>query len=320
MMPKEIRPNYIAYFSMEVGLDSAMPTYSGGLGVLAGDTLRAAADLNLPMIGVTLLHRKGYFRQTLDRNGNQTESPVDWDYEEALEPMVPRAFVPIAGRAVVVRAWRYVVRGVFGHTVPVYFLDSGLKENSPWEQSLTAALYDGDTRHRLCQEIVLGMGGVAMLQALGYKNVSTHHMNEGHAAFLTLALLEREVARGDLTAVTETDSEAVRQRSVFTTHTPVPAGHDQFAVDLVREVLGAERLTALEKLQCIDNGMLNMTYLALHMSRYVNGVAMRHGEISRDMFPHYAIDSITNGVHALDLDRGAVSQSVRPIHSRMAAR
>ena len=297
-MPKEIRPNYIAYFSMEVGLDSAMPTYSGGLGVLAGDTLRAAADLNLPMIGVTLLHRKGYFRQTLDRNGNQTESPVDWDYEEALEPMVPRAFVPIAGRAVVVRAWRYVVRGVFGHTVPVYFLDTGLKENSPWEQSLTAALYDGDTRHRLCQEIVLGMGGVAMLQALGYKNVSTHHMNEGHAAFLTLALLEREVARGDLTAVTETDSEAVRQRSVFTTHTPVPAGHDQFAVDLVREVLGAERLTALEKLQCIDNGMLNMTYLALHMSRYVNGVAMRHGEISRDMFPHYAIDSITNGVHA----------------------
>jgi starch phosphorylase len=298
MMPKEIRPNYIAYFSMEVGLDSAMPTYSGGLGVLAGDTLRAAADLGLPMIGVTLLHRKGYFRQTLDRSGNQTESPVDWDYEEALEPMVPRAFVPIAGRAVVVRAWRYVVRGVFGHTVPVYFLDTGLKENSPWEQSLTAALYDGDTRHRLCQEIVLGMGGVAMLQALGYKNVSTHHMNEGHAAFLTLALLEREVARGDLTAVTETDSEAVRQRSVFTTHTPVPAGHDQFPVDLVREVLGAERLTALEKMQCIYNGMLNMTYLALHMSRYVNGVAMRHGEISRDMFPHYAIDSITNGVHA----------------------
>jgi starch phosphorylase len=143
------------------------------------------------------------------------------------------------------------------------------------------------------------MGGVAMLQALGYKNVSTHHMNEGHAAFLTLALLEREVARGDLTAVAESDGEAVRQRSVFTTHTPVPAGHDQFSVDLVREVLGPERLAALETMHCIHNGMLNMTYLALHLSRYVNGVAMRHGEISRDMFPHYAIDSITNGVHAL---------------------
>jgi starch phosphorylase len=133
-------------------------------------------------------------------------------------------------------------------------------------------------------------------------------------------LLEREVSRGDLTSVTETDSESVRQRSVFTTHTPVPAGHDQFSVDLVREVLGDQRLTALEKMQCIHNGMLNMTYLALHMSRYVNGVAMRHGEISRDMFPHFAIDSITNGVHASTLDRGAVSQSLRPLHSRMAPR
>jgi starch phosphorylase len=299
VIPKEIRPNHIAYFSMEVGLDSSMPTYSGGLGILAGDTLRAAADLGLPMIGVTLLHRKGYFRQTLNAIGNQTESPAEWDFEEALEPMVPRAYVPIAGRAVMVRAWRYVVRGVFGHTVPVYFLDTGLTENEPWEQSLTETLYDGDMRHRLCQEIVLGMGGVAMLQALGYKNVSTHHMNEGHAAFLTLALLEREVARGDLTAVAESDGEAVRQRSVFTTHTPVPAGHDQFPVDLVREVLGLERLAAFETMHCIHNGMLNMTYLALHLSRYVNGVAMRHGEISRDMFPHYAIDSITNGVHAL---------------------
>ncbi len=299
MISKEILPNYVAYFSMEVGLDSAMPTYSGGLGILAGDTLRAAADLGLPMIGVTLLHRKGYFRQTLNANGNQTESPAEWDFEEALEPMVPRAFVPIAGRTVIVRAWRYVVRGVFGHTVPVYFLDTGLKDNEPWEQSLTDTLYDGDTRHRLCQEIVLGMGGVAMLQALGYKNVSTHHMNEGHAAFLTLALLEREVARGDLSAVAESDGEAVRQRSVFTTHTPVPAGHDQFPVDLVREVLGPERLAALETMQCIHNGMLNMTYLALHLSRYVNGVAMRHGEISRDLFPDHAIDSITNGVHAL---------------------
>jgi len=299
VIPKEIRPNYIAYFSMEVGLDSSMPTYSGGLGILAGDTLRAAADLGLPMIGVTLLHRKGYFRQTLNASGTQTESPVEWNYEEMLEPMVPRAYVPIAGRAVMIRAWRYVVRGVFGHTVPVYFLDTGLAENEPWEQSLTQSLYDGDTRHRLCQEIVLGMGGVAMLQALGYKNVSTHHMNEGHAAFLTLALLEREVARGDLTAVAETDGEAVRQRSVFTTHTPVPAGHDQFPVALVREVLGPERFAALETMNCIRNGMLNMTYLALHLSRYVNGVAMRHGEISRDMFPQYAIDSITNGVHAL---------------------
>jgi starch phosphorylase len=298
MLPKEIRPHYIAYFSMEVGLDSAMPTYSGGLGILAGDTLRAAADLGLPMIGVTLLHRKGYFRQRLDVSGKQSESPALWDFEEALEPVVPRVFVPIMGRAVIVRAWRYVVRGVFGHTVPVYFLDTSLDENDPWERDLTDALYDGDARKRLCQEIVLGTGGVAMLGALGYKHISTYHMNEGHAALLTLALLEREAARGDLGAVTESDREAVSQRSVFTTHTPVPAGHDQFPVDMVRAVMGSERVAALEAMQCVQNGALNMTYLALRLSRYINGVAMRHGEISRGMFPQYPIDSITNGVHA----------------------
>ena len=299
MLPKEIRPDYIAYFSMEVGLDSSMPTYSGGLGILAGDTLRAAGDLGLPMIGVTLLHRKGYFRQRLDPAGNQTESPAPWDFEEALEPMVPRVFVPMSGRAVMIRAWRYVVRGVFGHSVPVYFLDTALSENEPWEQSLTDALYEGDGRHRLCQEIVLGMGGVAMLEALGCKHISTYHMNEGHAALLTLALLERESAHGNLERATESDREAVSQRSVFTTHTPVPAGHDEFSADLVRAVLGSERLAALESMQCVRNGRLNMTWLALRLSRYVNGVAMRHGEISRGMFPHYPIDSITNGVHAL---------------------
>ncbi len=298
MLPKEIRPDNIAYFSMEVGLDSTMPTYSGGLGILAGDTLRAAADLGLPMIGITLLHRKGYFRQRLDSAGNQTESPAPWDFEQALEPMVPRVFVPISGKAVMVRAWRYVVRGVFGHVVPVYFLDTGLDENNPWAQSLTDALYNGDAQHRLCQEIVLGMGGVAMLEALGYKHISTYHMNEGHAALLTLALLERETTRGNLETATESDREAVSQRSVFTTHTPVPAGHDEFSLDLVRTVLGNERVAALEAMQCVQNGKLNMTYLALRLSRYINGVAMRHGEISRGMFPHYPIDSITNGVHA----------------------
>jgi glycogen phosphorylase len=298
MLPKEIRPDNIAYFSMEVALDSSMPTYSGGLGVLAGDTLRAAADLGLPMIGITLLHRKGYFRQRLDDAGNQSESPAPWDFEQVLEPMVPRVFLPIMGRAVVVRAWRYIVRGVFGHTVPVYFLDTNLDENDPWEQALTDGLYDGDARQRLCQEIVLGMGGVAMLEGQGYRHISTYHMNEGHAALLTLALLEREAPRGNLAAATESDREAVSQRCVFTTHTPVPAGHDQFPIDLVRNVMGGERTAALEAMQCVQNGALNMTYLALCLSRYVNGVAMRHGEISRGMFPHYAIDSITNGVHA----------------------
>jgi starch phosphorylase len=300
MPPTGIRPgDVVAYFSMEVGLDSSMPTYSGGLGILAGDTLRAAADLGLPIVAVTLLHREGYFRQRLDSKGNQFEIPAVWNIEEALEPLPQRATVTIEGRAVQIRAWRFVVRGMFGHTVPVYFLDTALDENSPWERSLTDSLYEGDLRHRLCQEIVLGMGGVAMLQALGYEHVSTYHMNEGHAAFLTLALLERQTKGQGIAAATDADREAVRQQCVFTTHTPVPAGHDRFPADLVRIILGADRVDALQTIQCMPIGMLNMTYLAMQMSRFINGVAMRHGEISRHMFPHYSIDSITNGVHAL---------------------
>src|SRR5262249_7076848 len=131
LLPREMRPGSIAYLSMEVGLDSSMPTYSGGLGILAGDTLRAAADLGLPMIGVTLLHRQGYFHQHLDCTGNQLECPAAWNFEEVLEPMAPRILVPIEGQQVHVCAWRHIVRGVFGHTVPVYFLDTGLDDNSP---------------------------------------------------------------------------------------------------------------------------------------------------------------------------------------------
>jgi TctA family transporter len=220
LLPGESKSGNVAYFSMEIGIDSSMPTYSGGLGILAGDTLRAAADLGLPVVGVTLLHRKGYFRQRLDAAGNQFELPATWNFEEVLEPMVPRVAVFIEERVVQVRAWRCLVRGVFGHTVPVYFLDTALEQNSEWDRSLTDALSEGDAHHRLCQEVVLGMGGVAMLQALSYKNVSTYHMNEGHAAFLTLGLLEREAARGDLNLVTDADREAVRQRCVFTTRTP----------------------------------------------------------------------------------------------------
>jgi glycogen phosphorylase len=299
LLPRDIQPSSIAYFSMEVGLDPAMPTYSGGLGILAGDTLRAAADLGLPMIGVTLLHRKGYFRQNIDPEGNQLESPAIWNFDEVLEPMAPRILIPIEGQQVQVCAWRHVVRGVFGHTVPVYFLDTGLEDNSPGEQSLTDSLYGGNSYHRLCQEVVLGMGGVAMLRALGHKNVDTYHMNEGHAAFLTLALLEEQTNGAGLREARDWDREAVRQRCIFTTHTPVPAGHDQFSCELVTRVLGPERQEALEAMQCMPNGVLNMTYLALQLSRYINGVAMRHGEISRTMFPQYPIDSITNGVHAL---------------------
>lgn len=294
-------PFTVAYFSMEVGIDPAMPTYSGGLGVLAADTLRAAADLGVPMIGVTLLHRKGYFRQHLDAQGNQTESPYIWTPKEFMEPMPFQVPVTIEGRQVLVGAWRYIVYGVGGHPVPVYFLDTAIPPNSDWDQTLTDYLYGGDGHYRLCQEVVLGVGGIAMLRAIGYDRVRTYHMNEGHSALLTLALLaERTQSQGrSLRSLTKADKESVRRRCVFTTHTPVPAGQDQFSLDLVRSVLGEEETEILQVTECCPAGVLNMTYLGLAFSHYVNGVSLRHEEISSSMFPNYPINSITNGVHAV---------------------
>jgi starch phosphorylase len=289
----------VAFFSMEIALDPSVPTYSGGLGVLAGDMLRSAADLGVPMAGVTLVYRRGYFRQCLDATGNQTEEPAVWHPEDSLEQMEPRATVEIEGRQVVVRAWRAVIRGVSGHEVPVYFLDTCLPENSPEHQALTDSLYGGDDRYRLCQEVVLGMGGVGILRALGHTEIESYHMNEGHSALLTLALLEQRLGRPELGFASPEDVEAVRSQCIFTTHTPVPAGHDQFPRSIVDSVLGAPRAFGVDISHCCPDGILNMTYLALRLSHYINGVAMRHGEVSHGMFPNYPIRAITNGVHAV---------------------
>jgi glycogen phosphorylase len=289
----------VAYFSMEVGIDPRMPTYSGGLGILAGDTLRAAADSSLPMVGVTLLHRKGYFRQHLDSSGNQREDPAVWAPEATLQVKPPRVSISLGDRQVQVRAWHYLVKGISGFTLPLYFLDTYLPENSSWDQTLTDFLYGGDERYRLCQEAVLGLGGIAMLQALGYTSVSTYHMNEGHSALLAISLLKAQVQGRGLDFATAEDIEKVRLKCVFTTHTPVPAGHDVFSLDLVRKILGTNLVSFLQKSNCCFKGTLNMTYLALYFSRYINGVAMRHSEISRGMYPNYPINSITNGVHAV---------------------
>jgi len=288
----------IAYFSMEFGIDPTMPTYSGGLGILAGDTMRSAADLGLPMVGVTLLHRRGYFRQHLDSHGSQSESPAEWSPEKSLVLLPLRVVVTVAGRPVQVQAWRYLLRGESGNTVPVYFLDTAIPENSSWDQTLTDFLYGGDDRYRLCQEVVLGLGGVAMLRALGYHRIQAYHMNEGHSALVILALLEEQTWGRGLQAVTEADKEAVRQRCVFTSHTPLPTGHDGFPLDLVREILGNERTNLLVSSQCCPGGILNMTSLALDFSRYINGVSMRHEETSRTLFANHSIESVTNGVHA----------------------
>lgn len=288
----------IAYFSMEIGLEPRIPTYSGGLGVLAGDTIRSAADLKVPMVAVTLLHRKGFCYQRLDSGGLQTEEPVEWIVENILEEMGERASVTLEGRAVSFRCWRHEVRGAGGFRVPVYFLDTDLTENNEWDRTLTHFLYGGDRRYRLCQEVILGIGGVKMLRALGYKSIERFHMNEGHAGLLALELLDEAAREAGKASFNHNDIESVRQKCIFTTHTPVPAGHDQFPLDLVNRVLGRREVYEMKDIFCCE-GLLNMTYLALNLSHYVNGVAKRHGEVSRLMFAHYNIDAITNGVHAV---------------------
>jgi starch phosphorylase len=287
----------IAYFSMEIAVAPDMPTYSGGLGILAGDTLRSAADTGLPLAAVTLIHRKGYFRQRLSAEGVQTEEDEPWNPEALLQPLEPLAAITIQGRPVMVRAWRKDIVGVDGHIVPIIFLDTDLDPNNEWDRQLTDHLYGGDTFYRLCQETVLGIGGVEILAALGCQP-AVYHMNEGHASLLTIGLLEEQVKDGNLLDASQNDLDAVRSQCVFTTHTPVPAGHDRFSLDQARQVLGEERTKALEKFGCCHDGMLNMTYVALRFSRYVNGVAMQHGRVSREMFPDYSVQAITNGVHA----------------------
>ena len=289
----------VAYFSMEIGLESNLPTYSGGLGVLAGDTLRAAADEGIPVVGVTLLHRRGYFRQHLDAAGNQSETPAEWNPESKFEPTEARVAVMVEGRTVGVRAWRYSVRGASGCVVPVYLLDTDLDGNAEWDRRLTDCLYGGDSHYRLCQEVILGVGGLEVLRVLGHARIATYHMNEGHSALLILGLL-KEISGGRLPdRVAPEAREAVRRQCVFTTHTPIPAGQDQFPAELVRAVLGEPAATTLLASDGCQDGVLNMTGLALVFSRYVNGVALRHEEISRSMFPGYPINSITNGVHAV---------------------
>jgi starch phosphorylase len=283
------RVQTVAYFSMEVALAPELPTYSGGLGILAGDVVRAAADARVPMVGVTLAHRKGYFRQHIDAAGHQSEAPEPWEPAATLVRAEAEATVVVGGRAVRVVAWRYDVVGHDGGIVPVYLLDTDTAENHPEDRRLTDALYGGGKAYRLGQEIVLGEGGVLLLDALlGADAIATYHMNEGHAALITVPLLQR--AHRDLAAV--------RAQCVFTTHTPVPAGHDRFDRPAMNDVLGEARIALLDSVGGLDNGELDMTHLALQCTRYVNGVAMRHGEVSRAMFPGRDVRAITNGVHA----------------------
>jgi starch phosphorylase len=268
----------IAYFSMEIGIDENIPSYSGGLGILAGDTIKSCADLNVPVVGVTLLSENGYFYQKIDEHGNQIELPIDFAVSNFLQKLPSIASVNIEGREVKVQAWLYQYKGIGGYIVPVFFLDTNIEGNSNWDRTLTKYLYGGDNKYRLAQEIVLGVGGVRILQELGYKTINKYHMNEGHAALGTLELYNQC-----------NNVEKVRQQCVFTTHTPIAAGHDQFILPIAKSMLGNILPDFILKDVTFEN-KLNMTRLALFFSHYVNGVAKKHGEVSRMMFPGYSID------------------------------
>ena len=287
----------IAYFSMEIGVKNDIPTYSGGLGILAGDTIKSAADLKLPLVAVTLITRKGYFTQELDSLGWQREKPVVWDPARYMTLLPARVKVQIEGRDVYIQSWLYLVISPTGGKVPILFLDTDLPENTPEDRGITDYLYGGDSSYRIKQEVVLGMGGVRMLHALEF-HVKKYHMNEGHASFLALDLLLR--FKRDIETVWDErsvwDIGRVRDLCVFTTHTPVEAGHDKFSYPLVKQVLGD--VIPIDVLKDIaGKDALNMTMLALNLSKYINGVAKKHGEVSQHMFPGYHIHAITNGVH-----------------------
>jgi glycogen phosphorylase len=288
----------IAYFSMEIALRPEIHTYSGGLGVLAGDTARSCADLELPVVFVTLISREGHLRQEIDPAGRQIEHPDPWEPERWAEPLGAMVAVEIEGRRVWVRPWLYVMEGGSGYRVPVILLDTDLDDNAEADRRITDVLYGGDHAMRLAQEIVLGIGGVRLLRALGFE-IRTWHLNEGHSALLTLELLRRH--RRDPAAVTPGecafDIPRVREHCIFTTHTPVEAGHDRFPWPLALRLLGdwvdADQLKLLAG---ADD--LNMTRLALNLSGWINGVALRHAETARRMYTGFRIRAVTNGIHA----------------------
>jgi starch phosphorylase len=300
-------PGPVAYFSMEFGIHESLGVYSGGLGVLAGDHCKAASDLGVPLVGVGLLYRSGYFRQTVDADGYQQHIYPDYDFARLpVQPVqapgggVLTVPIDLPGRIVQAAVWKAQVG-----LVPVLMLDTDIPLNDPADRPITGVLYVRGREMRLCQEIVLGVGGVRALSALGI-HPAVWHMNEGHVAFLNLERVRERVREGDGLA----DAlKAVARNTVFTTHTPVPAGNETFDKKLVRRYLefwtrevGCDPDDALAL--GADNGSFNMTALAIRHSSRTNGVSKLHGQVSSAMWRHLfdgdnpqPVGAITNGVH-----------------------
>jgi len=300
----------IAYFSPEFGIAEAVPQYSGGLGVLAGDHLKAASDLGLPLVGIGLMYRHGYFRQSLSADGWQQERYPDLDpHAMALAPCDERVEVDLEGTPLAARIWRAEVG-----RVRLFLLDTDVDENSPDLRDITDRLYGGDTEHRLRQEILLGVGGVRALDALGI-DAQVFHTNEGHAGFLGLERIRQLVTGAGLSYAEAI--EAVRAGSLFTTHTPVPAGIDRFPRELIERYFSgwaSEVGITLDELMALghrpgeaSDERFNMAVMGLRLAGRSNAVAKLHGEVSREMFSDMwpdvpseetPITSVTNGVHA----------------------
>ena len=303
-------PGPVAYFSAEFGLHESLPVYSGGLGILAGDHLKSASDLGVPLVGVGILYAQGFFRQRLDAEGRQHE--VYEPLEPENRPVAPAldvdgrevlVSVELPGRELLLKVWKAEVG-----RVPVFFLDADIPENAPEDRALTARLYGGDLRTRIAQELILGVGGVRALRGAGV-HPAAYHMNEGHAAFSGLERMREYVSAG---SSFEEAREEVARRTIFTTHTPVPAGHDAFPPDLFREftagwpgALGTddEGLWSLGHHQETWGPAFNMTVFAMHLSAARNAVSRLHREVSLQMWGYLfpgedePITHVTNGVH-----------------------
>ncbi len=286
-------PHQIAYFSMEIGFKPDIPTYSGGLGILAGDTLKSLSDIGVDAVAVTMLSEKGYFYQKFDESGFQIEEDYRWSPSDLLTKLDTTVTISVDGRDVLVGAWLYELEGIRGGTVPIIFLDTNLDGNSEYDRTLTGHLYGGDVQYRLFQEVVLGVGGARMLEALGHAP-RKYHLNEGHAAFLAFELVKRLC---DVDVDVHECHSLLRKSVSFTTHTPVKAGHDSFPIADVKKALGPVYDETIGSL-AYEGDYFSMTQLAFHISSYANAVARKHQLVSKEMFPDVSIDYITNGVHS----------------------